>query len=105
MENHRSSPSRAQSNAPFFFAVAPRSPVARFAAGLLTLTFAVLALLMFGVILAGAVVLAVVGVLVLALKRSGARPTPNQQLGRVIDGEHTVESVDEPVSPPFKRHR
>lgn len=77
----------------------------KLAAGLLTLAFAVLALLMFGVILAGAVVLAVVGGLVLTLKRPRTPPVSERRPGRVIEGEHTVLSVDGRGQPRPSRRR
>ena len=95
MENRKPPSSRASFSGPLFFAVAPRSPVGKLVAGLLTLTFAVLALLMFGVILAGAVVLAAVGVLILSLKRPRNASASERRIGRVIEGEHTIVSVEE----------
>jgi hypothetical protein len=94
MENRNSQPSRSSLNGPLLFAVVPTSLVGKFVAALLTLTFAALALLMFGVILAGAVILAAVGVLILMLKRPRTTFPPDRRLGQLIEGEHTVESVD-----------
>ncbi len=97
MDKQRVPPAQRGVHVRNFYAVAPRSALGRALASLLLLTFAVLVLLFFGVFLAAAAVAAAVGAVVLMLKPSRAMPrsTPRSRPGRIIDGEHTVERIEE----------
>ena len=103
MDKQNSSRSRASSAAATFFVVAPRSPLGKVVAGVLALGFAVSALMMFGIILAGALVLAMLGALTLMVRRP--KPDRERRIGRVIDGEHTILSIDEASQSPLKHRR